>query len=111
MAPAPSASSRAIERPEGAAAQTIVASQPWSAGTTLCAAPPGGRSIALEDALGAGAIAEAALRLDPSLQPTDAAIFARDALLAAAAGLRPAARAGPGTPPRERPRLTHAGGG
>ena len=48
----------------------------------VCAASPGGRSIALEDALGAGAIAEAALRLDDSLEPTDAARFARDAFLA-----------------------------
>ncbi len=48
----------------------------------VCAAAPDGRSIALEDALGAGAIAEAALRLDGSLQPTDAARFARDAFLA-----------------------------
>lgn len=50
--------------------------------TVVCAASPGGRSIALEDTLGAGAIAEAALRLDDSLQPTDAARFARDAFLA-----------------------------
>ena len=48
----------------------------------VCAASPGGRSIALEDALGAGAITEAALRLDDSLQPTDAARFVRDAFLA-----------------------------
>src|SRR3989337_1134919 len=63
--------------------------------TIVCAAAPGGRSIALEDALGAGAIAEAALRLDPSLQPTDAAIFARGAFLAARAGLA----AAPAFPP------------
>ncbi len=50
--------------------------------TVVCAASPGGRSIALEDALGAGAIADAALRSDGSLQPTDAARFARDAFLA-----------------------------
>jgi len=58
--------------------------------TIVCAAAPGGRAIALEDALGAGAIAEAALRLDRSLQPTDAALFARDAFLAAAGDLRTA---------------------
>ncbi|MDP2673808.1 MAG: 2-phosphosulfolactate phosphatase, partial [Dehalococcoidia bacterium] len=34
--------------------------------------------------------AEAALRLNPSVQPTDAALFARDAFRAATAGLRPA---------------------
>jgi 2-phosphosulfolactate phosphatase len=50
--------------------------------TIVCASAPGGHSIALEDALGAGAIAEAALRLDDSPQPTDAARFARDAFLA-----------------------------
>ena len=50
--------------------------------TVVCAAAPDGRSIALEDALGAGAVAEAALRLDHSLQPSDAALFARDAFLA-----------------------------
>ena len=53
----------------------------------VCAASPGGRAIALEDALGAGAIIEAALRLDDSLQPTDAARFARDAFLARRDGL------------------------
>jgi hypothetical protein len=36
------------------------------------------------------AIAEAALRLDPSLRPTDAALFARDAFLATAPDLRAA---------------------
>ncbi len=50
--------------------------------TVVCAAAPDGRSIALEDTLGAGAIAEAALRLDRSLKPSDAALFARDAFLA-----------------------------
>lgn len=58
--------------------------------TIVCAASPGGRSIALEDALGAGAIAEAALRLDRSLQPTDAARFARDAFLTSRDHLRSA---------------------
>ncbi|MEX0799824.1 MAG: 2-phosphosulfolactate phosphatase [Dehalococcoidia bacterium] len=47
----------------------------------VCAAAPSG-ALALEDALGAGAIVEAALRLDPSLQPTDAARFARQAFRA-----------------------------
>ena len=60
--------------------------------TVVCAAAPSGRSIALEDAIGAGAIAEAALRLDGSLQPTDAALFARDAFLASRSDL-PAALA------------------
>lgn len=47
----------------------------------VCAAAPSG-ALALEDALGAGAIVEAALRLDGSVQPTDAARFARQAFLA-----------------------------
>ena len=47
----------------------------------VCAAAPSG-ALALEDALGAGAIVEGALRLDPSLRPTDAARFARQAFLA-----------------------------
>jgi 2-phosphosulfolactate phosphatase len=50
--------------------------------TVVCAAAPNGISVALEDALGAGAIAEAALRLDTTLQPTDAAHFAADGFLA-----------------------------
>ena len=58
--------------------------------TVVCAAAPDGTSIALEDALGAGAIAEAALRLDASLRPTDAALFARDAFLARRRDLRDA---------------------
>jgi 2-phosphosulfolactate phosphatase len=57
----------------------------------VCAAAPSG-SLAMEDALGAGAIAEAALRLAPALQPSDDARFARDAFLAAATDL-PAALA------------------
>ncbi len=58
--------------------------------TVVCAAAPDGTSIALEDALGAGAIVEAALRLDASLRPTDAALFARDAFLARRRDLRDA---------------------
>ena len=87
-----------VNREAAARALLALAAEHGCDATIVCAASPaqtgarpgGGRSIALEDALGAGAIAEAALRLDPSLRPTDAAIFARDAFLAAAAGLRPA---------------------
>ena len=81
-----------VNREAAARALLALAAEHGCDATVVCAASPGGRSIALEDALGAGAIAEAALRLDPSLQPTDAAIFARDAFLAARAGL-PAALA------------------
>lgn len=55
--------------------------------TVVAASAPDGVPIALEDALGAGAIAEAALRLDPSLDPSDAALFARDAFLSRAGDL------------------------
>jgi len=81
-----------VNREAAARALLALAAEHGCDATIVCAASPGGRSIALEDALGAGAIAEAALRLDPSLQPTDAAIFARDAFLAARVGL-PAALA------------------
>ena len=79
-----------VNREAAAYALLALAAKYGCEATIVCAAAPSGRSIALEDALGAGAIAEAALRLDPSLQPTDAALFARDAFLAAAAGLRTA---------------------
>lgn len=56
--------------------------------TVVCAAEA--TSVSLEDALGAGAIVEAALRLEESLQPTDAALLARDAFLARRDDLRDA---------------------
>ena len=49
----------------------------------VCSAAYGGGTFVLEDALGAGAIADAVLALDPSLQAGDAARFARDAFLTA----------------------------
>jgi len=76
-----------VNREAAARALLALAAEHGCDATIVCAAAPSGRSIALEDALGAGAIAEAALRLDPSLQPTDAARFARDAFLAARAEL------------------------
>lgn len=56
--------------------------------SVVCAAEA--TSLSLEDTLGAGAIVEAALRLDVSLHPTDAALLARDAFLARRADLRDA---------------------
>jgi 2-phosphosulfolactate phosphatase len=50
--------------------------------TVVCAGDAYATSLSLEDALGAGAIVEAALRFEGSLQPTDAALLARDAFLA-----------------------------
>lgn len=81
-----------LNREAVARAMLALAAEHGRDATVVCAAAPGGRSIALEDALGAGAIAEAALRLDGSLQPTDAALFARNAFRAQAGDL-PAALA------------------
>ena len=50
-------------------------------------AQTGGSTFVLEDALGAGAIADAVLAGDPSLAASDAARFARDAYLTAARDL------------------------
>jgi 2-phosphosulfolactate phosphatase len=69
-----------------AAAALALASEHECDITVVCAAAPSGK-LALEDAIGAGAIAEAALRLEPSLQPSDDARFARDAFLAGATDL------------------------
>ena len=79
-----------VNRQAAAYALLALAAEHGCDATIVCAAAPGGLSIALEDALGAGAIAEAALRLDPSLRPTDAALFARDAFLANVADLHAA---------------------
>jgi len=49
----------------------------------VCSAAYGGTTFVLEDALGAGAIVDAALSAEPSLEAGDAARFARDAFLAA----------------------------
>ena len=51
--------------------------------SVVCSAAHGGSAFVLEDALGAGAIADAALAGDPSLAASDAARFARDAYLVA----------------------------
>jgi len=49
----------------------------------VCSAAYGGATFVLEDALGAGAIADAALRLPEPPRALDAARFARDAFVAA----------------------------
>jgi 2-phosphosulfolactate phosphatase len=72
-----------LNREAAAGAMLALGAELGCDATVVCAATGDGRSIALEDALGAGAIAEAALRLDGSLRPTDAALVARDAFLAA----------------------------
>jgi 2-phosphosulfolactate phosphatase len=48
-----------------------------------CSAAYGGTTFVLEDALGAGAIVDAAVVAEPSVEAGDAARFARDAFLAA----------------------------
>ena len=63
--------------------------------SVVCSAAHGGSAFVLEDALGAGAIVDAALRPDgppsgrlyPAPEPSDAARFARDAYLTAARDL------------------------
>ncbi len=56
----------------------------------VCSAAYGGSTFVLEDALGAGAIVEAALVADQTLEAADAARFARDAFVAVSSGLPPA---------------------
>jgi len=53
----------------------------------ICSAAYGGSTFVLEDALGAGAIIEAATRAHPALEAGDAARFARDAFVAASRDL------------------------
>ena len=55
--------------------------------TVLCSAAYGGTAFVLEDALGAGAIVDAALSSEPALEAADAARFARDAFLSTARDL------------------------
>jgi len=56
----------------------------------VCSAAYGGSTFTLEDALGAGAIVQAALTREPALQPLDAARFACDAFSVAQRDLRAA---------------------
>jgi 2-phosphosulfolactate phosphatase len=58
----------------------------------VCSAAYGGSVFVLEDALGAGAIADAALSLEPALEAGDAARFARDAFAVAAPNIGEAVR-------------------
>jgi len=79
-----------LNREAAAKAMLALAAERGRDATVVCAGTADATSIALEDALGAGAIVEAALRLDTSLQPTDAALFARDVFLARRRDLRDA---------------------
>lgn len=58
-----------------------------------CSAAHGGSTFVLEDALGAGAIADAASLAEPRLQLTDAARFARDAFRQVSSGVAAAVAA------------------
>ena len=60
--------------------------------TVVCSAAHAGSNFVLEDALGAGAIAAAALDLQRDLVPSDAARFARDAFTVAAPQITAAIR-------------------
>jgi 2-phosphosulfolactate phosphatase len=60
--------------------------------TVVCSAAYGGSVFVLEDALGAGAIADAALEADPALVAGDAARFARDAFALSKARIGEAVR-------------------
>ena len=60
--------------------------------TVVCSAAHGGGTFVLEDALGAGAITDAALSHEPELEATDTARFARDAFTVASADLAAAVR-------------------
>lgn len=82
-----------LNREAAARALSSLAAEHGGEVSIVCAAAPSG-APALEDALGAGAIVEAALRLDPSLEPTDAARLARDAFLTASGNLAAALAAG-----------------
>jgi 2-phosphosulfolactate phosphatase len=55
--------------------------------SVACSAAYGGSTFVLEDALGAGAIVDAALAADRTIQPGDAARFARDAFVTASRDL------------------------
>lgn len=60
--------------------------------TVVCSAAYGGSVFVLEDALGAGSIADAALSADPALVAGDAARFARDAFTMSRARIGEAVR-------------------
>lgn len=60
--------------------------------TVACSAAYGGSTFVLEDALGAGAIVDAALRLPGAPRPLDAARFARDAFSVASGDMAAAVR-------------------
>ncbi len=77
-----------LNREAAAKAMLALAADHGRDATVACAGEA--TLVSLEDALGAGAIVEAALRFEESLQPTDAALLVRDAFLARHRDLRAA---------------------
>jgi 2-phosphosulfolactate phosphatase len=76
-----------LNRTAAARAATGIAREQGLDIAVICSAAYGGTTFVLEDALGAGAIVDAALSAEPALEAGDAARFARDAFLAAASDL------------------------
>lgn len=88
LAGAPAVVVGALTNREAAARALLsLAAERGSDITVVSASAPDGRSVALEDALGAGAIVDAALRLQPAPRPTDAARLALYAFRARASDL------------------------
>ncbi|HEY5639190.1 MAG TPA: 2-phosphosulfolactate phosphatase [Dehalococcoidia bacterium] len=81
-----------INRTAVARAATEIARRRGLGIAIVCSAAHGGGTFVLEDALGAGAIADAALTGDPEMEASDAARFARDAFTVAAADIEAAVR-------------------
>jgi 2-phosphosulfolactate phosphatase len=68
-----------LNRAAVARAALVIAAERGLDVAVVCSAAYGGSVFVLEDALGAGAIVDAALAIDPALVAGDAARFARDA--------------------------------
>ncbi|MDO8615138.1 MAG: 2-phosphosulfolactate phosphatase [Dehalococcoidia bacterium] len=79
-----------LNRTAVARAAIAIASERGLDIAVICSAAYAGSTFVLEDALGAGAIADAALRLGQPPAPSDAARFARDAFTVAQPHLRQA---------------------
>ncbi len=81
-----------LNRTAVARAAVDIARQRGLGVAVVSSAAHGGGAFVLEDALGAGAIADAALSYDPALEASDAARFARDAFTVASADIAAAVR-------------------
>jgi 2-phosphosulfolactate phosphatase len=76
-----------LNRTAVARAALRVAKEQGTDVTVVCSAAHGGTTFVLEDALGAGAIADAASLSDPMLQLSDSARFARDGFRQVSGGM------------------------